>query len=745
MPEQKYTIKRQIRRRALWLYVAFFVMVVAIIARLVYIQYFSRSTAEYAEAISNRILTTQTLKARRGDILMRDGEPLATVLPLYQVSFDFGSEALDSVERYNKLSDSLAGLLGGYFAKEGYPKSYFKQKFALYHKHKRFDDKNRRRYKSIELLPRWIDYKEWSQIKQFTILNWDIGLTYTLEDSLMRIYPLGDIAKRTVGKFQNDRIKTPFGIEHVFDSMLRGEDGQQSRQRIAHRFTSNVATDGAKDDRPKIDGVDIVTTLDRRIQEISDVALRKNMVANRAIWGTAIVMDVETGEILALSNLSESSPGVYAEIDDNAFKRMCPGSTFKLASLLALVEDKGMDISVRIPIKEGKVTKTVKDERLQIGPNPKAKGIRDDHAFCDTITMKTAMAHSSNIFFANAIHQAYNDHPENYVAFLRKLHMDRPLGLSEFGEQRPLFNDYPTDKTREADSIRDIWFYNNRLCQIAYGYENEITPIQTATLYNAVANDGRMVAPRLIRELRKDGRVIQKFETEVLNERICSSGSLAKVQECLEEVALTGTARAFFVRDTALFRVAAKTGTAVVVGSKTNDYLGSMVAYFPTDAPKYTVMVAVRNNASRGAYYGAGVSGPVVRDIIYSLYTMESEWRNPIEQVAATKRPTQVKGGRTEQMREVASKLDMSFTTDERRGWSLAEVDDSTQRAEFSQIKADAGKMPRVVGMGLKDAIYLLESRGLRVGVTGHGRVTSQSVAAGTTIRRGDYVQLVLK
>ncbi|MBQ5608887.1 MAG: transpeptidase family protein [Rikenellaceae bacterium] len=744
MPEQKHTIKRQIRRRALWLYVAFFVVVVVIITRLIYIQYFSSSTAEYAEAISDRILTTQTLKARRGDILMRDGEPLATVLPLYQVYFDFGSEALDSVERYNKLSDSLAGLLGGYFGKEGYPKSYFKQKFALYHSHKRFDDRNRRRYKSIELLPRWIDFQEWSKIKQFTILNWDIGLTYTLEDSLTRIYPLGDIAKRTVGKHQSDRIKTAFGIEHVFDSILRGVDGQQSRQRFAHRFTSNVATDGAKDDRPKIDGVDIVTTLDRRIQEISDVALRKNMVANNAIWGTAIVMSVETGEILALSNLSETSPGVYAEIDDNAFKRMCPGSTFKLASLLALVEDKGMDINIRIPIKEGQVTKAVKDERLQIGPNPKAKGIRDDHAFCDTITMKTAMAHSSNIFFANAIYQAYKEHPEQYVAFLRKLHMDRPLGLTEFGEQRPLFNDYPIDKTREADSIRDVWFYNNRLCQMAYGYENEVTAIQTATLYNAVANEGCMVAPKLIREIRQNGRTIQKFDTKVLNDRICSSGSLSKVQECLEEVALTGTARAFFVRDTALFRVAAKTGTAQVVGRK-GEYLGSMVAYFPTDAPKYTVMVAVRNNASRGAYYGAGVSGPVVRDIIYSLYTMESGWRNPIEPTATTKRPTQVKGGRTEQMRKVASELDMAFSTDERRGWSLAEVDDSTQRAEFNQIKDDKGRMPRVVGMGLKDALYILESRGLRVGVTGHGRVTSQSVAAGAAVKRGDYVQLVLK
>lgn len=741
--EEKRNIKRQIRLRALWLYVAFFVVVAAIIARLVYIQHFSTSTAEYAKAISNRIITTKTLKARRGDILMRDGEPLATVLPLYQVSFDFGAEALDSVERYNKLSDSLAGLLGNYFAKEGYSKAHFKQIFKGYYNYDRFDQKGRRRYKSVELLPRWIDYKEWSQIKQFTILNWDIGLTYTLQDSLMRIYPLGDIAKRTVGKYQSDRIKTAFGIEHVFDSVLRGEDGQQSRQRIAHRFTSNVATDGAEDDRPKIDGVDIVTTLDRRIQEISDVALRKNMVAHNAIWGTAIVMSVETGEILALSNLSETSAGNYAEIDDNAFKRMCPGSTFKLASLLALVEDKGMDINIRIPLKEGQMTSAGKDQRLKIGPNPKAQGIRDDHAFCDTMTMKYCVAHSSNIFFANAIYQAYKEHPENYVAFLRKLHLDRPMGLTEFGEQAPRFNDYPTDDSRESREQRQTWLYNNRLCQIAYGYENEVAPIHIATLYNAVANEGRMVAPRLIREVRQNGRTIQKFETEVLNDRICSTGSLAKVQECLEEVALTGTARQFFVRDTALFRVAAKTGTAQVLG--TRDFLGSMVAYFPTDAPKYTVMVAVRNNASRGAYYGAGVSGPVVRDIIYSLYTMESEWRNPIEPKSVPHRPTQVKGGSTEQMREVASELDMAFTTDVRRGWSLAEVDDSTQRAEFSEVATDQNKMPRVVGMGLKDAIYLLESRGLRVGVTGHGRVTSQSVAAGAAVRRGDYVQLILK
>lgn len=732
MPEQKHTIKRQIRRRALWLYVFFFLAVVIIVARLVYIQQFSQSTADYAKVISNRILTTKTLKARRGDILMRDGEPLATVLPLYQVYFDFGSEALDSVERYNKLSDSLAGLLGNYFAREGYSKAHFKQILNGYHNYERIDAKGRRHYRSVALLPRWIDYQEWSQIKQFTLLNWDIGMTYKLEDSLTRIFPLGDIAKRTVGKYMNDRIKNPFGIEDVFDSILRGEDGIQSHQRFAHNFTSNVATSKVEKDRPRVDGVDIVTTLDRRIQEISDVALRKSLERNICQWGTAIVMDVETGEILSMSNLSRNSSGQYFETEDNAYKRTVPGSTIKLSALLALVEDKGYDIDASFSVVEGKVTSVARGVYVPIG-NGK---VNDTHPFHDTMTLKTAMAESSNIYFANAIHKNYKDDPKRYVDFLRKLHLDRPMGLTEFGETEPLFCDYdPNDQ-----AVRNRWLWDNRLPRIAFGYVNEYSPIQIATLYNAVANGGRMVAPKLIRELRKDGRTIQKFETKVLNERICSPASLAKVQKCLEEVALTGTAREHFIRDTALFRVAAKTGTAELSDT---EHLGSMVAYFPTDAPKYTIMVTVKSGG--GAYYGTQVAGPVVRDIIYSLYTMESEWRNQIEPSTVPHRPTQVKGGNTEQMREVASELDMAFTTDVRRGWSLAEVDDSTQRAEFSEVATDQNKMPRVVGMGLKDAIYLLESRGLRVGFTGHGRVTSQSVAAGAAVRRGDYVQLVLK
>ena len=279
-----------------------------VIVRLVYIQFFSPTFASYADRLSQRIISTKPLKAVRGEILMRDGEPLATALTLYQVKFDFGSEALDSTAQYNYLSDSLAGLLGRYFAAEGYGKSHFKQVLNRYHDYRRGKG-----LRTVMLLPRPVDYSEWCELKEFTLLNWDVGMCYQRVDTNMRVYPLGDIAKRTVGKRVSDRIKTPFGIEHVFDSILRGEDGVQIRQRVAHGYTANVAKNDTIPNRPKIDGADIVTTLDRRIQEIADVALRKNMVANNAIWGTAIVMSVETGEILAMCSYPTYNLATFSE------------------------------------------------------------------------------------------------------------------------------------------------------------------------------------------------------------------------------------------------------------------------------------------------------------------------------------------------------------------------------------------------------------------------------------------------
>ncbi len=734
MSEQpQIPIKKLIRRRVTMLYLLFFLLAVVIVVRLVCIQFASPETAAFAQVLSKRILTTKTVTARRGDILMRGGEPIVTTLTRYQVELDFGAEGFDSVEMFRKNSDSLSLLLGRYFGPEGYGSDYFRRIFrSNYAGRPRYKRGDRRRHTAVKLFPRMVDYVEWLELKRYPLLS-NMTATYRLVEDNMRVYPLGGIAKRTVGKVTSWG-KNQFGVEEVMDSLLSGRDGIQSSQRIAPRFSTNVATNDSIPNRARVDGLDVVLTLDRRIQEISDVALRKNMVANHAIWGTAIVMEVSTGKILALSNLSEVSPGVYAEIEDNAYKRQCPGSTFKLASLLALVEDKGYDIDARFPVVDGEVTSAPKDKRVKIGNGY----VRDDHAFSDTMTMKQAVALSSNIFFANAIYRSYKDHPERYVAFLRSLHLDRPMGLEAFGEKKPLFNDYdPEDR-----EVRNRWLYNNRLCQIAYGYENELSPIQTATLYNAVANGGRMVAPMLVEEIRRNGTTIDRFKPRVLNEKICSASSLRKVEECLEEVSATGTAREYFVRDTALFRVAAKTGTAMDMHAP-GQYLGSMAAYFPTYNPKYTVMVAVQNSPSRGRYYGAGVAGPVIRDIIYSLYTLERDWRQHFEVSGKDAYPTAIKGGEVDQMRKVASALDVRYRTDHHHSWGKSEAD-STGRVSIHDVTLTEGLMPDVRGMGLKDALYLLESRGLRVGFVGHGRVVRQSIASGAAVRRGEYVTLTL-
>ena len=268
-------------------------------------------------------------------------------------------------------------------------------------------------------------------------------------------------------------------------------------------------------------------------------------------------------------------------------------------------------------------------------------------------------------------------------------------------------------------------------------------PIQTPAFYKAVATGGRMVAPLLVEEFRRNGTTIDRFKPRVLNEKICSASSLRKVEECLEEVSATGTAREYFVRDTALFRVAAKTGTAMDMHAP-GQYLGSMAAYFPTDNPKYTVMVAVQNSPSRGRYYGAGVAGPVIRDIIYSLYTLERDWRQHFEVSGKDAYPTAIKGGEVDQMRKVASALDVRYRTDHRHGWGKSEAD-STGRVSIHDVTLTDGLMPDVRGMGLKDALYLLESRGLRVGFVGHGRVVRQSIASGAAVRRGEYETLTLR
>ena len=273
----------------------------------------------------------------------------------------------------------------------------------------------------VALFPREIDYTEWQTLRRYPILNWNMGMTYRLRERDERVYPQGELARRTIGQVGD---KGNYGVEYVLRDVLEGRDGKARRQRIARGFYGRVV--GGDNSEPE-DGLDVVTTLDLEMQDVADRALRRQLEAQNALWGTALVMEVATGDLLAMANLSRTKSGAYAEVKNHALSsRMEPGSTFKLAALLALVDDAGMSLDETFDTGNG--------ARVKVGRTT----VQDSHGL-PPLNLKDAVAHSSNVFFARAVYETYKDDPERYVDYLRHLHLDRTVGLEEFGAVAPIF------------------------------------------------------------------------------------------------------------------------------------------------------------------------------------------------------------------------------------------------------------------------------------------------------------------
>ena len=739
--------------RAKTLHGIFLVTALCVVVRLVWVLWFSGEVAHNADRLEERIFVADSVYSRRGSIMARDGEPLATSILRYRVDFDMASDGFDSLKTFAEQADTLGKLLSNFFG-DRTAADYRREMIKAHNKHYRviyrkdttmlrsegffarvWDMLRKDEYKTVKLydtirdhhpvaiLPRAVDYNEWQELRKYPILNWNMGMTYNLVTLDQRVYPYGDLGRRTLG-LVGDRGN--YGIEAFYRSTLEGKNGRQVRQRIAPGFSTLVHSPENIDAE---DGLDIVTTLDVDIQHCADAALRRQLETQRGIWGTSMVMEVATGDILAMVNLGETSErsGTYIEKENYALsRRMEPGSTFKLAALLALVEDCGMPITQRYDTFEGRA--------VRIG-GPKGPLIQDSHNIGKDIDLKEATAQSSNVYFAEAIYQHYKDNPERYIKFLSTLGLDKVVGLDQMGTASPLYE-------------RDVKKWSTHtLPNMGYGYAIEIPPIQTLTLYNAIANRGRMVAPRLISEVRRGDNVVDRFPTRVINERICSDEALMVVRECLEETARTGTAKQYF-RDTLSFRVAGKTGTAKFAqsGIKYSDgyYLGTMVVYFPADNPKYTVMTSIFTHRSRGAtYYGAGLAGPVERAIVNYIYYRDEDWHQNLTPSKKEKYPTDVKGGNIARIRRVADKYSPRVSFTDREGWGVASTD-TLLNVDIKSI-TDPKTMPNVVGMGLRDALYLLESRGLKVHFTGKGTVRAQSIPAGREVASGHMVSLTLK
>lgn len=755
--KREIDIKDEMYSRVKTVYILFILVGLCVMVRLVWVLGFSSEIACNADRLQQRIFVADSVYSRRGSILARDGEPLATSILRYRVDFDMAGEGFDSLALFREQADSLSKLLARFFRDRS--AAEYRRRMVDEHQ-KRYKVKFRKdttvrrsdgffarvwdilrkdEFKTVKLydtlrdhtpvtiLPRPVDYNEWQELREYPILNWSMGMTYNLVTVDQRVYPYGELGRRTLG-LVGDRGN--YGIEAVYRGILEGRNGRMLRQRIAPGFSSVVHSG---DNIDAEDGLDIITTIDVDIQHIADQALRRQLTEQRAIWGTAMVMEVATGDILALVNLGETSErsGVYIEKENYALsRRMEPGSTFKLAALLALVDDCDVPITKKYDTFHGRA--------VRVGGS-RGPLIQDSHNIGGEIDLKEAVAQSSNVYFAEAIYQAYKNDPERYVKFLKHLGLDRTTGLDDMGEASPLLPEYgKKSKSWSAHTLPNL----------GYGYAIELPPIHTLVLYNAVANGGRMMAPRLIREVQRNGKTVDEFPPRVLVDRICSGSSLDVVRECLEETARTGTAKAYF-RDTLAFRVAGKTGTAKFAqsGIKYSDgyYLGSMAVYFPADNPKYTVMTSVFTRRGRGTtVYGAGLAGPVERDIVNYIYYRDEDWHQTLTPSREKHYPARVKGGNIDYVRRVGDKFSPRVSFTDRHGWGAVRTD-SLHNVDIHTSEADRTTMPDVVGMGLKDALYMLESRGLHVTFTGKGSVRSQSIPAGRKIRAGQHVAITLR
>ncbi len=753
MKREPSKIKSDILGRVRMLYVLFILAGALIIGRLVWVQLFSEEVAYNASRLAGRIFTEQVIPAQRGSILSRDGEPLATSIFRYRAAFDFASPGLDSLKTFREQADSLAELLAAFFGDrpaEAYRRFLWNEHDRRYRLTNRRDttylrsegwlarmmDRLRgeeyvtrpiydtlRDHTPVDIFPREVDYAEWETLRRYPLLNWNMGMVYRLIESDRRIYPQEGLARRTIG-LTGDRGN--YGIEKGYSEELAGRDGKALRQRIARGFYGRVA---GGDHREPEDGADIVTTLDLDLQEAADRALRRQLEAQNANWGTTIVMEVATGEILALANLGRTGDG-YTERENYALGRcMEPGSTFKLTTMIALLDDAGLSPETCYDTHNG--------DPVQVGP---AKGIRDSHRGDQVIDFRRAVAASSNVYFAKAVWEHYGEtgKKQQYSDFLReKLALDAPVGLQRLGEVAPVV-------TRDW-KVPDPGVM---LVKMSYGYRAQVTPLQTITLYNAVANGGRMVAPLLVREVRRNGEVEERFEPRTIRRSICSDATLRIIRDCFEAVCTEGTASLYF-RDTTRLRVAAKTGTAQITDARRNEgryYLGSMVAYFPADNPRYTVLTLIETRAQAGkAYYGASLAGPVVKRVVD--YIHNRGYGDERRMVAADGRrhyPVRIKGGDIAQMRRVADEFSPRVSFDRRTGWGGVRID-SLSNVAVASLPQEAGRMPDVRGMGLKEALFLLENRGLKVRVAGQGAVRTQSIPGGSRIAPGAVVTITLK
>jgi cell division protein FtsI (penicillin-binding protein 3) len=535
------------------------------------------------------------------------------------------------------------------------------------------------------------------------------------EETIIRKRPHGDLLRRTLGYVKprpnNDPLK--IGLEGAFNDYLKGEPGEEIEQKITTGWKKIGQVT-----KEAVEGADVITTFDIEIQEVAHSELLTQLRSQGAENGCVIVMDVKTGFVKAMVNLTRGKDGKYYESFNHAIAtKEVPGSTFKLASLMALLEDKKA---------------TIKDIVNATGEY-KYYGFRltDSRKWgYGEITLQHAFEKSSNVI-SKVVNDAYKDKPEDFVERIKSFGLGQKLGVSIPGEVEPTI---PEPGDGKWSGISLPW--------MSIGYEVQQTPLHTLAFYNAVANDGVFMRPGFVKEIRRGNQLIEQFEPEVIQKDICSKSTLNDLKTCLEGVVERGTGSAL---KSAYFKIAGKTGTAVttIAGAKTEKkYQASFVGYFPADDPIYSCIVVVA--APTREIYGAVVSGTVFTAIANKVYASKLEYHEPINSRGekAKEIPVSADGNRYDLIQSY-KKLGIPFNSSTDKPWVTTKTGED--KVELQERYADKSTVPNVMGMTAKDAVYLIESTGMVVKINGYGKVVSQSMDPGTPVFKGGIIQIELK
>ncbi len=697
---------------------------IVLIYQTVYISY--AEGAKWRKKGEALYIESRPVEPERGNIMAADGSLLATSIPYFDIYMDPNSTGMTEEDFMNNL-DSLAHCIATYVDNTYTPGGFREYLLA---RRKAGD-----RYVPIK---RKVSYAEKKFIEQFPLFN--LGQIRGGFIAIMRSErkrPFGILAQRTIGYTGREDAK-PVGLEGTFDGVLGGQAGRQLMILVDRPNDIWIPMNDLTLVEPKT-GDDLVTTIDINIQEATEEALLRALNAHDAEWGTAIVMEVATGAIRAVANLGRTNDGWWETYNYALGASVEPGSTFKLASIMTLLEDGYIKLDDTIQINKGQA-EFAGDKMVDASPYS---------AKIDSTSVRHAFEISSNVAIASLVNKYYgtkdkhnrNEGAARFISRLKDFNLHLPTGIEIDGEGAPYI--------KQAYSREDNWS-GTTLPWMAIGYELRLTPLQLLTFYNAVANKGQLVKPYLVSEIQRFGETRQTFKPTVVKKRIASEKTIQAVQELLDSVVERGTA---YKLKTDAYRFAGKTGTAQIGykrterGTRLSGYQASFVGYFPSENPVYSCIVVI-NKPRQGSYYGSDVAGPVFREIMDYIHATKVDLHGPVNKMpkprlAANMLPARSSGLR-EDMQAVLRYLKIPYYGNPAANVVMFETQADSLFVLDRTISPDR-VVPNVVGMGLRDAMYLMENKGLRVvEVVGHGKVVRQSLLPGTRAQ-GQTIKLFLQ